>query len=537
MTATGPPPITSEPRTVPSASRRRAPAWLWVAGAAAVVPALVPIALLGWTVVVGTTGTGGIPPARLVALLRSTTSLVVMVTATTAVLGASAAWLTTRTDLRGRRVWATVLALPLVVPSYVGALALLGASGRQGLLTQFIAPFGLGPLPTFSGFWAAWAALSLWNYPFVMLLAAPAFRRMDPALEEAAQGLGSGRAKTFWSVVVPQLRPALAASGLLVSLYVLSDFGAVSLLRYDTFTRAIFTQFQGRLDLTPALFLSGLLVLIALVIVAIERRTRGRLAYHAPRPSRPAAVIHLGTGGRVLATAFLTTLAAAALVLPLTVLGWWAVRGFRSGVAIGTVGAEAARSVLAGSVGALVVATVAIPLAILTVRHAGRVTGLLEGVAWSTYSLPHLAVGLAFLVVGIRFAPAIYQTFTLLMVAYVAMFLPQALGATQVALRQVGPSLEEASRSLGHSATATYRRVVLPLIAPGVAGGAALVFLTVMKELPATLLLRPTGFETLAVRIWSAASESLYTRASFASLVLVAVSAVPLYFLVIRDPS
>jgi iron(III) transport system permease protein len=138
-------------------------------------------------------------------------------------------------------------------------------------------------------------------------------------------------------------------------------------------------------------------------------------------------------------------------------------------------------------------------------------------------------------VFALRLLPVAYQGLPLLVMAYTAVFLPQALGATQSALRQVGRQLEEASRGLGHSAASTLRRIVIPLIAPGLATGGALVFLTTMKELPVTLMLRPTGFETLAVRIWSSASEGLYTRASAAALVLIAVSALPLYLLVPRD--
>jgi iron(III) transport system permease protein len=177
----------------------------------------------------------------------------------------------------------------------------------------------------------------------------------------------------------------------------------------------------------------------------------------------------------------------------------------------------------------------AIPLAILTIRYAGKRTRLLESISWSAYSLPHLAVGLGFLVLALRFVPALYQTVPLLLIAYVAMFLPQALSAAQMGLRQIGTSIEEASHGLGVGSLGTLRRITLPLLWPSLLAGGALVFLTVMKELPATLLLRPTGFETLAVRIWSASSELFYTQASVAALALVAISAVPLYTLVARD--
>ena len=509
---------------------------LWAIGLVAVVPAFAPIAYLLWSVVrAGVTDTSGITVGRLLELLTSTAILVVAVTITTAVLGTATAWLTTRTDLRGRRMWSTLVTLPLVIPSYVGALAMLGTSGNSGLMTEALRAIGLPGLPVFSGFWAAWAALSLWNFSYVHLLSVPAIRRMDPALEEAARGLGSSRWRTVRTVVLPQLRPALLSGSLLVALYVLSDFGAVSLLRYETFTRAIYAQFRGRLDITPALFLSGFLVVVALILVWAEQKSRGRANLAARRPTRPAPTLRLRSAARLLAYGFLSSIVVGALVLPMLTLTWWTVRGLSLGSTVNSVVPELIRSVSVSGVAAVVTVLAAIPLAILTVRHAGRPTRLLESITWSAYSLPHLAVGLGFLVLALRFVPPLYQTVLLLIIAYVAMFLPQALTSAQIGLGQIGTSIEEASRGLGSGALATLRRVTLPLLWPSLLAGAALVFLTVMKELPATLLLRPTGFETLAVRIWSASSELFYTQASVAALVLVAVSAVPLYFLVARD--
>jgi iron(III) transport system permease protein len=428
-----------------------------------------------------------------------------------------------------------MVTLPLVIPSYVGALAMLGASGNQGMVSQMLVAVGLPSLPVFSGFWAAWAALSLWNFSFVHLLAVPTLRRMDPSLEEAARGLGASRTGTLFKVVLPQLRPAMAGAALLVSLYVLSDFGAVSLLRYETFTRAIYTQFRARLDVTPALFLSGVLVIVALVLVVLEQRVRGRATLHATRPPRANPPVQLSPRARIGATAFLGGLVAVSLVIPMAVLAWWAIRGSVLGNPMGTVLAETVRSVGVSGIAAVVTVAAALPVAVLSVRHPDRRSRALESIAWTTYSLPHLAVGLGFLVLAVRLVPAVYQTLVLLVVAYVAMFLPQAMASAQVGLRQVGANLEDASRSLGLGPAATFRRVTVPLVSRSLLAGGALVFLTAMKELPATLLLRPTGFETLAVRIWSASSELFYTQASIAALVLIAASAVPLYLLIARD--
>jgi iron(III) transport system permease protein len=536
MTAIAPPRGTRTDRKPSPLDRGRAPLALWALGLLAVAPAVAPIVYLFWNVLqAGATNTSGIPTSRLISLFLSTMVLVVAVTVTTALLGTATAWLTTRTNLAGRGIWSTLVTVPLVIPSYVGALAMLGTSGNSGLISEALRAVGLPGLPVFTGFWAAWGALSLWNFSYVHLLAVPALRRMDPALEEAARGLGSSRWKTLRSVVLPQLRPALLGGSLLVSLYVLSDFGAVSLLRYETFTRAIYSQFRGRLDVTPALFLSGVLVMVALVLVWGEQRSRGRAVLSGSRPTRSPEPVRPRGFARLAAYGFLLAVVIGALVLPLLTLVWWTVRGVTLGNPVDTVLPELARSASVAGGAAAITVLAALPLTILTVRHASRRTRLLESITWSTYSLPHLAVGLGFLVLALRFLPALYQTVPLLLIAYVAMFLPQALSSAQAGLRQIGTNIEEASRGLGVGALATLRRITLPLLWPSLLAGGALVFLTVMKELPATLLLRPTGFETLAVRIWSASSELFYTQASVAALALVAVSAVPLYILVARD--
>lgn len=535
MTTASPPAVV--PQQKPSAQkRRRASAALWVMALAVTLPGAAPIAHLVWTVLrPGGFDAGGIAFGRLAELFGSTALLVVTVTITAVGLGTTTAWLTTRTDLKGRGMWSMLVTLPLVIPSYVGALAMLGSSGNGGVVSLALDAVGLPKLGVFNGFWAAWGALSLWNFSYVHLIATPALRRMDPALEEAARGLGASPRRAVFDVILPQLRPALLSSSLLVALYVISDFGAVSLLRYETFTRAIYTQFRGRLEIAPALFLSGILVLAALVLVAAEQHNRGRAGLAARRPTRPPERVAFGPRARVIAYGFLGVLVIAALVLPLVTIGWWAVRGTALGNVADPVWAEALRSAGVALAAAAATAVAALPVAILTVRHPSRPARMLEAVSWSTYSLPHLAVGLGFLVLSIRYAPATYQTVLLLVIAYVAMFLPQALAATQAGLRQVGPSLEEASRSLGSGGFTTLRRITIPLVWRSLLAGGALVFLTVMKELPATLLLRPTGFETLAVRIWSASSELFYTQASVAALTLVGISAVPLYLLVTKD--
>ncbi len=509
----------------------RAPGHLWLAGGTVFLLVVAPLLFL-----LGTVAGAGIETWEIIAsrrtaeLLGNTGRLVAAVTAASIAIGVGTAWLTVRTDLPGRRAWGTVLSLPLVIPSYVGALAIVSAFGPTGLLAQFF-----DRVPTVSGFWGAFLALTLFTYPYVHLLVVAALRNLDPALEEVARGLGSSPPRVFRRVVLPQLRPAVAAGGLLVALYTLSDFGAVSIMRYDVFTRAIYLQFVGRSDRTPALVLSVALIAVALALLAAERMTRGPAAYFRPRPARAPRRVALGRRGRTLALGLLTLLMGIALVVPLAVLGWWLLRGLLQQQSIGSVWPEALRSLTAAGLAGLAAVVAALPVAVLTIRHPSRPAAALERTVWTVYGLPHITVGLALVFLGARLGPPIYQSLPLLVVAYVILFLPQAAGAAQASLRQIDPHLEEASRSLGRSWSTTMGRVVVPLMSPGLLTGGALVFLTAMKELPATLLLRPTGFETLAVRIFAAAEESFYTRASAAALLLVAVSALPIYLFTIRD--
>ncbi len=190
---------------------------------------------------------------------------------------------------------------------------------------------------------------------------------------------------------------------------------------------------------------------------------------------------------------------------------------------------------LAGSVAAAVIAVAAaIPIVVLTVRHRSRLTVSLERTVYVIFSLPHITVALAVVFFGASYLGPLYQSFIVLVMVYAALFLAQATGVGAAALLQVNPNLEEAARGLGKSRLRTLRQITIPLMGRGLVTGGVLVFLTTMKELPATLLLRPTGFDTLAVRIWSTANDLFYARAAAPALVLVAVSAVPTYLMITR---
>ena len=459
-------------------------------------------------------------------LLARSAGLTVAVTAATVVLAVPLGWLTARTDVPGRRTFSALTALPLAVPSYVGGYTFVAALGPRGLLQGWLEPLGVDRLPSIYGFWGAFFVLTLSTYPYVLLTVRAALAGLDPALEEAGRSLGRSPRGTFFAVVLPQLRPAMASGALLVALYSLHDFGAVSLLRYDSFTRAIYQQYQSSFDRSRAATLGLVLVALTVVILAGEARSRGRLGVARARRAR-APVVVLGRW-RWPAAAGCAVAVLFALGLPLGVIGYWMLRGGARVESLSLTAELAGHSLQVAGLGAAVALVAAWPVAVLSARHPGRLASIAERGSFLGYSLPGLVVALSMVFLGARLVPALYQTKTMLALAYVILFLPQAVGALRASLLQVSPSLEEAARSLGCGRAGVWRRVTLPLVRPGVVAGFGLVFLTAMKELPATLLLAPIEFATLATQVWASTNEALFARAAAPALAIVALSALPL---------
>lgn len=468
------------------------------------------------------------------AVLGRSALLAAAVTAACVVIALPLAWLTGRTDLPGASTWAVLAALPLVIPSYVGGYVLVSVLGPRGMLQGWLEPLGVERLPGIYGFPGAALALTLFSYPYVLLTVRAALRGVDPAMEEAARSLGSNGWQTFLRVTLPQLRPGIVAGALLVALYCLSDFGVVSLLQYESFSNEIYIQYRSAFDRTPAAILALMLVALTVGVLLVEGRTRGRARYHGGTAPRPARKVALGRW-KWPALAFCGGVVLFALAAPVGVLGFWLARGLAEGEPLRPLWNAAFSSVYASGIAAVVTALAALPVAVLSVRFRGRVSGLAERAAYLGYALPGIVLALSLVFFGANYAPWAYQTLGLLVFAYAIHFLPQAVGATRSALLQVKPSVEEAARGLGRGPARVAATVTAPLAGSGILAGAALVFLTTMKELPATLLLGPTGFETLATRIWAATSEAFFARAAAPALLLICISAVPLYLLVIRE--
>jgi iron(III) transport system permease protein len=514
--------------------RARLPGGLTLAAAAVALAMVLPLAYLVLRAAgAGEAGLRFVLSARTLVQLWQTLLLALVVTALTALLGVPLAWLTSRTDLPGQRLWSVVLVLPLVIPTYVGAFALVAALGPRGLLQQLLErPLGIQRLPEIYGFGGATLALTLYTYPYVLVTVRGAMLRLDPAFERASRSLGAGPWTTLLRVTVPLLRPSITAGCLLVALYTLSDFGAVSLLQYDSITRAIYLQYQGSLDRSMAALLALVLVALTAVILLAEGASRGRARYYRfARSTEPPGRYRLGRWkGPALLLCAATALGA--VVLPVVVLLYWLWRGLAAGaVRFDSLWLPALNTAYAAGLAAACALLAAVPVAVLAVRHPGPLSGVVERIAYGSFALPGIVVALSLVFFGANFARALYQTLALLVFAYVIRFLPEAVGALRSGLLLVNPRLEEAAAGLGRGRKGVFVTITAPLIAPAALGGVALVFMSAVKELPVTLLLSPIGFKTLATATWSATASGLYAQAAPPALLLVLVSAVSLPWL------
>ncbi len=458
-------------------------------------------------------------------LAATSVALAAVVTAASLVIGVAGAWLVTRTAVPHRRLLAVLLALPLAVPSYVAAFTWVSVADL----------WNGAPGGRFEGFTAACVVLTLYTYPYVFLPVASALSRVDAGQEEAARSLGRGPFNTLMTVTLAQVRPAIVGGGLLASLYVLSDFGAVSILRLDTYTRAIYTAHTVGFNRDQALSLATLLVLLTGLILWGEGATRrAGTRYASTRPGRPPVVADLGAWRWPAATG-LWAVVLVALGVPAVSLVRWTVAGTSLADAWGRIGEAAAGSLTLSLLGAVVTMVLALPIGILVARHHGRLTRFVERAVYLAHGLPGIVVALALVFFGVTVVLPLYQTSWLVALAYATLFLPLGVAAVVGAAAQAPPSLEEVGQSLGATPAEVFRRVTVPLTLPGIGAGAALVFLAAMKELPATLLLRPTGMETLATRLWSATGVGRYAEAAPYALLLVLLAAVPTWVIVQRS--
>ena len=495
---------------------------VWLVATAVLVSAA---ALLPLAFVAGVTIHTGWPTVmalvwrpRVGELLVNTLLLVVLTVPLCAVLAVALAWLTERTDLPGRRVWAWLVCAPLAVPAFVHGYAWVSM------------------VPPIHGLFAGVLVSVLAYFPFFYLPVAATLRRLDPGLEDVAASLGTRPWGVFFRVVLPQLRLAVGGGALLVGLHLLAEYGLYAMIRFDTFTTAIFDQFQSTFSGPAANMLAGILVLCCLAILTLESVTRGtaRYARVGTGSARPPPLRRLGRRLAAVCLLLPALTVMLALGVPLVTLARWLVAG---GLAVWRTDAVVSalwQTLVYAGAGAIITTCAAVPMAWLSVRRPGALNRVLEACNYISSSLPGIVVALALVTITIRIAPAIYQTLVTVLLAYLLMFLPRALVGLRAGIAQAPVELENAARSLGRSPARALWAITLRLAAPGAAAGAALVFLAIANELTATLLLAPNGTYTLATGFWALTSEFDFAAAAPYAALMVLLS-LPLTWLLYRQ--
>lgn len=470
--------------------------------------------------------------------LRYSVQLGLAVGATTMLIGLAAAWLTVRLDLpRPLRTGLTVLlCAPLIMPSYVAAFGLIVATGSRGILGPVLPDgFILRDMP----FLASWIVLSSCTYPYAFLAARAALLRQCGSLEDAAVGLGASRGGAFLRVTVPRIMPSLAWGGLLAGLYCLADFGAVSMIGYESMTWAIYNRYTSALAVDEARVLAILLAIVAIAVILLMRLLRPVPAATSSATLQPQTPV----ARHPLALAPLALVAAAVVFgagLPIASSVQLTFAHSAEGLVWARTFAEAMSTLLLAVLAAGLVVLLTFPLTSLEFGRDRMAARWFAPMTMIGFALPGLvvavaAVGIALLidqgldwVFGLEPGRHLYQSSALLLFAYAAMFLPEAVGPMQAASNQVQPEQVDAARQLDGRSGPLWRRVLLPQLTPGIVAGAALVFVTTAKELPATLLLAPPDVETLATSIWSNMEEARLVDAARGALWLVTLCAIGL---------
>lgn len=430
-------------------------------------------------------------------------------------IGVPWAWLVARTDVPGRRIFRWLGPLPLAIPPYVGALSYVVLLGPGGILHTFLAQqagvktYYLAYPDLIFGLVGASFVLGTFSSPYVFTNVYSALQRLDPSLEEAARSLGHSPWRVFWRVTFPLLRPALVAGGLLVFIYACVDFGAVSLLRFQTFTTIIYNYLLAGFNIQASAGLCLVLVGLVWLVLVLQQKALGKARYTQARPHL-SNVIKLGHW-KWLGLAFLVLVVLLTLVLPLAVLVYQLTR-FSSGDALwkfftGQFGYTGNTLLLALGSASLIVLLAGVVGRMRWKTPDNHSAHLTDVVLQAGYAVPGTVLGLSLVGLTLNLLPPTYGTPFALLFAYVVLFTAPALQSVRATFATISPTMEEAARALGDSPLRAMQRVIMPLAWPGLLGAWLLVFVLVLRELAATIILRPAGFDTLAVRIWVHTSD------------------------------
>lgn len=441
-------------------------------------------------------------------ILGNTLSLMGLTVIGSILIGVPLAFISAYVHLPFKKLWLVIFAAPLAIPSYIGAFTLYAAFGSGGEINNLLG----FETPAMYGLPGAAIVMTLYTFPFVMMTTRSSLLSLDASMVNAARTLGMSMTQSVFKVILPRVVNGIAAGSLLVALYTLSDFGTPAMMRLDTFTRVIYVEYNAY-ELGRAAMLSLQLLVIVGFLLLIESQIKTATERHGRALILFPTKWQLGAIFAVFAPILLL-----AIGLPLIIFFVWLVRDGLSDFDF----TIAWNSAYASALAALVAVSVALPVA-----HAalsGKAGRIMERVTYLGFGIPGIVMGTALVFGGLKL-PFLYQTLGLLIIAYMLRFLPLAVGSIRTSTEHLDPSLVKSARVLGASPSEAFKRITLPLTMRGIIAGGALVFLESMRELEATLLLGPTGFETLSTYLWRVYEAGYFGRAAIPGLLLVVISA------------
>ncbi|WP_107996127.1 ABC transporter permease [Neisseria cinerea] len=452
---------------------------------------------------------------RMFDLLGNTLMLMFGVTLISIVLGITCAVLFQRYRFFGKTFFQTAITLPLCIPAFVSCFTWISLTFRV------------------EGFWGTVMIMSLSSFPLAYLPVEAALKRISLSFEEVSLSLGKSRLQTFFSAILPQLKPAIGSSILLIALHMLIEFGAVSILNYPTFTTAIFQEYEMSFDNNTAALLSAVLLVICGLVVFSENIFRGKTKlYHSGKGViRPYPVKPLKLPAQIAVILFISSLLVLSIVIPFGILIHWMMVGSSGTFELVSVFDAFARSMGVSAAGALLTILCALPLVWASIRYRNLLTVWIERLPFLLHAVPGLVIALSLIYFSINYAPSVYQTFAVVVLAYFILYLPMAQTTLRSSMEQLPKGMEQVGGTLGRGHFFIFRTLVLPSILPGITAAFALVFLNLMKELTTTLLLTADDVHTLSTAVWEYTSDAQYAAATPYALMLVLFSGLPVFLL------
>ncbi len=482
----------------------------------------VPIVYL---VVRGSEGSGTLLDPALWRLAGNSIALALTVGVIATALALAFAITVEAVDMPLRRVATAIVVLPLAIPSYVAASAYVAGVSPRGPFGEMLAAIGVGPIFPEGFAWSVFVLVTS-TVPLAYLPIRAALARADGDLYDAARTLGRAPLPAMRVALWPTLSRAVRSGGLVVMLYTLAELGTVEILRFDALPRVIYHQYLSAFDRSAAARSALVLAILVLIIVVILGRGRREPAGDRGRPFRP----RLGRA-RPLAFATLGIYALVAVIVPFASLAGWIVRTPNAGRGLGTSLVGSVQAAATVVVPAIIVATIVA----LVAERSGRIGSVIARWVETGFALPGLVVALGLSVATLRLVPSVYQGWVPYTLAMMILFVPLGVAAIRGSLSNVSPRIEDAARTLGATRRQTFWRVTLPIVRPGVLAAAALVVISTIKELGASLLLLPIGNKTLAVQLWDAMEEARYGLAAAPALVLVGLAGIAAFAIERRE--